>query len=705
MRSSFVLSSLLSTSTVLAVACGDDSTGTTESGTDSATDSTTDSTTTVSTTVTTSISDGTTTDATTTDATTTDATTTDATDSSSTGATSVCGDGVIEGDEVCDDGNEEDDDGCSADCQTATCLVPISHETVQAGIDDDDCSTVWILAGVYAENVTVDRTVVLQGIPLDDEVVIDGTQSGVVVTTEAPSLTLADLVITGGMASEGAGIHATGSVILERTTVTDNLATGGGLVRGGGIYIEEATLTLIESSVGSNSASGVATQVSGGGIHAFGSMVDIGQASSVSGNLASSAGADGAIVRGGGIALVGSEMLLEGGSRVENNEAQNTSATGGGGIASGGGIYVEQQGYVLTEDVRIGANVASADTPGSARALGGGLFLTGGSSADLETGTVVDSNVVTAAGATPLAAGGGPAAQAECEVITLQARIVDNVVTAEGEGESTARGGGLDFDEAALTPLTLESSVVEANVVTANATTPAGALALGGGLRGTVSPDAEVSIALYTVESSTFTANQILGNGDGFGGAIELFAPAATLGEVQVVNSSVSDNSAGTTLSARGGGIAVRGASPQVTARIANSTLTGNTATTGGGVSTDGANAAIHPWHTILWGNVANASPECVGFVDPEGRANVLGTSLDGCTVNLDDAIQVDPQLGALADNGGPTRTHAIDDTSSAYNAGAATCGHPDNAAGPITVDQRGEARAGDCTLGSFEPQ
>ncbi|MCB1093335.1 MAG: hypothetical protein KDL87_17490, partial [Verrucomicrobiae bacterium] len=58
--------------------------------------------------------------------------------------------------------------------------------------------------------------------------------------------------------------------------------------------------------------------------------------------------------------------------------------------------------------------------------------------------------------------------------------------------------------------------------------------------------------------------------------------------------------------------------------------------------------------------------------------------------------ITTDPGLGALADNGGPTRTHAITSASVAYNAAVGST---------LTVDQRGAARpfAGVSDIGAFE--
>jgi hypothetical protein len=65
----------------------------------------------------------------------------------------------------------------------------------------------------------------------------------------------------------------------------------------------------------------------------------------------------------------------------------------------------------------------------------------------------------------------------------------------------------------------------------------------------------------------------------------------------------------------------------------------------------------------------------------------------DTCGGPLEIAI-ADPQLSPLADNGGPSRTHAISVGSPAINAGAACS---------VTVDQRYAPRDAQCDLGAFE--
>lgn len=58
----------------------------------------------------------------------------------------VCGDGVIEGSEQCDDGNLDDEDACLATCQLSSCGDGIIHRGVEQcddgnTLDDDECTS------------------------------------------------------------------------------------------------------------------------------------------------------------------------------------------------------------------------------------------------------------------------------------------------------------------------------------------------------------------------------------------------------------------------------------------------------------------------------------------------------------------------------------------------------------------------------------
>jgi CSLREA domain-containing protein len=148
----------------------------------------------------------------------------------------------------------------------------------------------------------------------------------------------------------------------------------------------------------------------------------------------------------------------------------------------------------------------------------------------------------------------------------------------------------------------------------------------------------------------------------------------------QVVNSTVSGNVASDT----GGGIYGGGGSSLL---LSNATVASNQAATGGAVDVDGPTFA----NSILAGN-SPASCAATGTIS----SNHTLVQDNSCALTGTGDIQgVNPGLGALANNGGPTDTRAIGPTSLAINRGA-QC---------QTTDQRGVARpqGGACDIGAFE--
>jgi hypothetical protein len=128
------------------------------------------------------------------------------------------------------------------------------------------------------------------------------------------------------------------------------------------------------------------------------------------------------------------------------------------------------------------------------------------------------------------------------------------------------------------------------------------------------------------------------------------------------------------------------------------STITGNVG--GDGIRT--SNALMTLGNTILANNL---NGDCRGTVSSTGY-NLVSIPA-GCTIVGDttgNIIGVDPMLGPLAFNGGPTQTHALLTGSPAIDAGAVACPPP-------ATDQRGIARPQDgdgdgttiCDIGAFE--
>ena len=177
----------------------------------------------------------------------------------------------------------------------------------------------------------------------------------------------------------------------------------------------------------------------------------------------------------------------------------------------------------------------------------------------------------------------------------------------------------------------------------------------------------------------TLTNSTISGNAASTGGGIFNSGDTLTL-----TNSTVSGNSA----SIDAGGIDNSGG----TLTLTNSTVSSNSAAVNGGGIRNGGS-------TTLTNTIVANSPsggDCFG-----GGFTSLGHNLDSdSTCNLTvptDLPGVDPLLGVLADNGGPTFTHALLAGSPAIDAG-------DDAEAPAT-DQRGTTRpVGSASdIGAFE--
>jgi len=135
-------------------------------------------------------------------------------------------------------------------------------------------------------------------------------------------------------------------------------------------------------------------------------------------------------------------------------------------------------------------------------------------------------------------------------------------------------------------------------------------------------------------------------------------------GTVTVSNSTLSGNSS------NGGGGGIFNQSGTLT--VSNSTLSGNS-TTGGGFG--GAYTALGTSATFKNTIVANSpSGGNCGAIPNDGGYNLDSDkgSFDTCgfSTNNNSLSGVDPMLGALADNGGPTQTHALLEGSPAIDKG-----------------------------------
>ncbi|MDQ6831888.1 MAG: Ig domain-containing protein, partial [Chloroflexota bacterium] len=177
-------------------------------------------------------------------------------------------------------------------------------------------------------------------------------------------------------------------------------------------------------------------------------------------------------------------------------------------------------------------------------------------------------------------------------------------------------------------------------------------------------------------------------------------------GTLTVTNSTLSGNSA-VLFSASGGyGGGIENGNGTLT--LTNSTLTGNSASSfdGGGIETFGTSNLTN---TIVAGNTAAGNgPDINGAVVSHGH-NLIGNTSGGSGFVTSDLQNVNPALGPLASNGGPTQTRALLPGSLAIGAGdSSVCNSTTTPPGaPVGgKDQRGMPRPPTtCSIGAFEPQ
>ncbi len=468
------------------------------------------------------------------------------------------------------------------------------------------------------------------------------------------------------IAIDGSGAHrpftvnGSGDLTLQSVTVQNGLAAdvGGGTFAGGAVYVDggSARFTARNSTFQNNTAGSW-----GGAIFNQNGSTVILEDSTVRQNNA---------VSGGGVLTLFANATYRN-SLVTNN----TALQGGGMLVFGAGTLNLEQGASVSGNR---ANFDNQGSPSADTGVAGGLWVQNGVTFNVNNASIDNNHADDLAGGIHISSA-GPNVTATINQSTVNGNTAGN------------EGGGIwnTLD----TTLVIQNSELNNNVVS--------------GTGGAIYFENSSSSTGLTIDDSTLDGNEA-----GFGGGIFLANVNLTL-----TDSTVSNNTA----DAFGGGIATQDGNGDVrNLLIENSTITGNTAGADGGGLRIGDNDSNVVLSSTITDNTANngggvAAPNGISFgnsIIAENTAtnagdNLFGNGLNSLGHNLfndapgsftpdsTDLLNANPDLLALADNGGPTFTHALGVNSDAI----------DNGQTSQPVDQRGYFRPAGLAddIGAFE--
>jgi hypothetical protein len=333
---------------------------------------------------------------------------------------------------------------------------------------------------------------------------------------------------------------------------------------------------------------------------------------------------------------------------------------------SGGGIF--NAGRLTITNATLSSN--SAVGSALAVASGGGIFNAGAGMLTITNSTLKGNSAtgskVTFGGAID---NGGTLTITAC---TLSGNSV-NV-----SGLHPVAYGGAIYNGGTLT--------VTNSTLSGNSATGGSNVAVGGGIE---------NEGTATVISSTLSGNSASGSPNAQGGGID-----NSFGTLTVISSTLSGNSV-SSLQAYGGGIYDTRGTVTVTASTLSGNAVSGAGSRGGGIDNGDllGSGTVITGNTILAANTAHSAPDVSGALNSQGY-NLIGDGTGGSGyVDTDQVgmagMPIDPRLGPLQNNGGPTQTMALLPGSPALDAGDPT---------QLGVaDQRGVVRSGGVNIGAYQ--
>ena len=472
-------------------------------------------------------------------------------------------------------------------------------------------------------------------IPIGSSITITGLGSGSLMV--AAGLSSRIFTVAGGTTVAISGLELANGQIVGATG-TSGSTGGGGSVGTGGAILNHGSLTVSGCLFYKNFAHGGDGGAGTGGSSSGGNGGD---------------GVGGAVYTDTGATLVVTNCQFDDNAAFGGKGGDGTLTPGQGGNGRGGAL--EGAGATTVSGSSLSGNSAVGGVGGSSGGFGGNGF--GGAIDDAGPLALSLSQFSsnTATGATVAndgnngdALGGALHLIGSTAVATVHACTFDgNAATAAANGDAAGGGIVVNFDAT----LTLESSTLSGNQA------GGGAVFRGGGL------DAAAG-STVSLTNVTFAGNSAAG-----GGAV------STYGALSMVNCTVDGNSATT----EAGGVLAAGSS---TTRATNSIIAQNSAPTG-------------PDGEVTAGTVTSGGHNVIGVALSEnggtftaGPADLIGSS----------GTPIDPKLIALANNGGPTKTMALQLSSPALDtADDAQCPTLDQ----TTVTSR--PQGAHCDTGAYE--
>jgi CSLREA domain-containing protein len=446
-------------------------------------------------------------------------------------------------------------------------------------------------------------------------------------------------VVSDNEARSGGGIYNAGELnasgVPSQAVVTESTVTANtALGGGGGIWSDhEGALTLTDVDVTDNFA-----EADGGGIGAVSKSRLTVNGGTFSGNQAHGSG---------GAASTATERAVRiTGTTFNGNEAGVPTELGAG-EGGGGALTMGGDGVVEIVDSTFSENSA----PGE----GGAIYLDNNGSVAI-TDTVVSNNEA--------GAGGGGIENAATRVTFTGVLITGNRATLDGGGIESQGSGAFTIVDTTISGNTAEN---------------------GGGFADAADGSTHMERTLIWDNRALIGLN----DDSGLGGGIYSLGDAEASYENVTITANLGQ--------VRGGGFYV---DADAGVRVENSTIVGNSSpiASGAGGEIGSINFPIMPSlsvifrNTIVAGNLLGAN--CSFAIGSEG-GNLQGDT--SCHFSgLKDRTASDPGLDAVADNGGPTMTMAIQPDSLALDGGVNPC--------PLT-DQRGVARPQNeiCDSGAYE--